>query len=532
MIYFGDENADSTASVPSAMPASNTAHSLTRALKEIEERYGLFHPQQRRQPLPVVVGVSGGADSLCLLHLLHTLAEEWRLQPHVAHLDHAVRPESAQDAAFVADVAHAWKRPFHSRRLEQSEIGAAHPNLEAALRQLRYGFLADVAEQVSSESGLRTCIAVAHTREDQTETLLMHIFRGSGLDGLAGMQHRSPIHASPVHAASADALPIDLLRPLLTVSRTDILQYLNDHRIAWREDPSNRDFELTRNRLRHLILPQLRELYPELDTALGNLAEIMAAEGERARHADAGAFFRIWQNQPAFPQPAESPQYVLDWPAWRWMDLASRRGVLQHGLKLLALPPEEITFARIERLRIALEEQRKFRRASVAGDIQCSAEGKRFSLHPASAFAFPPGTPVWDDEAPEQQRVILANETLSLGHWQLTCREIEPTQLPDNWQRNGDRWQAWLDADQVSGLALTAPRPGMRFAPLGLDGHHKLLGDFFTDRRVDPDLRPLWPLVVDAAGGEIVWVCGLRLAHPFRVQEHTTRILHLHWSKQ
>lgn len=516
------------------MPTPISANDLTLTLKEIEKRHHLFRWGFRRLPLPVVVGVSGGADSLCLLHLLHTLAEEWRLQLHVAHLDHAVRPESAQDAAFVAEVAHSWQLPFHARRLEPGEIGATHPNLEAALRQLRYGFLADVAEEVSRETDLRACLAVAHTREDQTETLLMHICRGSGLDGLAGMQHISLIHTA------SDAGPLHLLRPLLTVSRTDILQYLNDHRIAWREDPTNRDLTLTRNRLRHHILPQLRDLYPELDTALGNLGEIMAGESERAGSADSSAFHRIWQNKPAFPQlmtspqPMTSPQFVLDRNAWRFMDLASRRGVLRHGLKMLELPPEEITFARLEELRLALESGQTFRRRDVAGHIQCSVAGKRFSLHPASAFAFPPETPIVDDESlGQQERIVLAPEDmLSLGQWRLTCREIEPAQLPDDWQNNGDRWQAWLDADQVTGLALAPPRPGMRFAPLGLDGHHKLLGDFFTDRRIDPNLRPVWPLLVDTASDEIVWVCGLRLAHPVRVQAHTTRILHLQWSKE
>lgn len=511
------------------MPASNTADGLIPALKEIEKRHGLFHPQQRRLPLPVVVGVSGGADSICLLHLLHTLAEEWRLQLHVAHLDHAVRPDSAQDAAFVAEVARSWQLPFHSRRLEPGEIEATHSNLEAALRQLRYGFLADVAQEVSSETDLRACLAVAHTREDQTETLLMHIFRGSGLDGLAGMEHMSTVRTS-----SADAQRLLLLRPLLTVSRTDILQYLNDRGIAWREDPSNRDLTLTRNRLRHHILPQLRELYPELDTALGNLGEILAAESERAAQADSSAFARLWQNKPAFPHPQQSPQYVLSWTLWRFMDLASRRGVLRHGLKLLELPPEEITFSRLEELRLALESGQKFRRRDVAGHIQCSVAGKRFSLHPASAFAFPPETPFLDDEWRTQERAVSlsAGSALALGEWRLTCREIDPDQLPEEWQNNRDRWQAWLDADRVSALALAPPRPGMRFAPLGLDGHHKMLGDFFTDRRVDPDLRPVWPLLVDTASDEIVWVCGLRLAHPFRVQAHTTRILHLQWSKE
>ncbi len=547
------------------MSVPNSADSLYLALQQAQARHQLFPDAPGRQPQPVVVGVSGGADSVCLLHLLRRVAGEWHLALHVAHLDHNIRPDSAQDAAFVEELAQDWGLPFHSRRLSPSEVDEAGNNLEAALRQLRYSFLAGVATDLTPPGNGWPIVAVAHTADDQSETILMHILRGSGLTGLAGMRPRTfpalaiqgvpvqPPQPTPPHSREGTGStpppqwgrlgggepllqgkqPFCLVRPLLDVSRTHILQYLNAHNLAWREDPSNRDLSLTRNRLRHTILPQLRELYPNLTGALTRLGEIVAAESDRAEALDWGAFQALLEDE-SFPLGQTRQRVVLNRLAWQELDLAARRGVLRIAGLSMELPAEELTYERLEKLRLALESDGLWQATPLAGSIVSSADAKRFSLHRSTALAFPPLIPFLDEEwrAATGRQPLRPGESLVIDGWRLTCQEVAAGEQQPNWRASDDPWQMVCDAQQAGPLLLTTPQPGQRFAPLGMDGHHKQLGNFFTDCKVDPALRPGWPLLVDASSGEIVWVCGLRLAHHARLRTQTTKILQVKWSKE
>ncbi|MBI3958861.1 MAG: tRNA lysidine(34) synthetase TilS, partial [Chloroflexi bacterium] len=143
---------------------------LCCALLQAQERHQLFPSTPGDEARIVLVGVSGGADSVCLLHLLLRFAPLWNLALHVAHLDHNVRPDSAEDGAFVRELAANWDLPFHTRLLAQAEIDAADNNLEAGLRRLRYGFFADVAASLAGSASVAPTVAVAHTADDQAET--------------------------------------------------------------------------------------------------------------------------------------------------------------------------------------------------------------------------------------------------------------------------------------------------------------------------------------------------------------------------
>jgi len=205
------------------------------------------------------VAVSGGADSVFLLHVLHELAPRWNLHLSAVHIDHGIRgAASKDDAEFVRALAASFGIPFH---LHTADVSAAPENLEQAARRERHAFYRELIS-----SGTLDRIATGHTRNDQAETVLYRILRGSGITGLAGI------------------LPVTnegLIRPLLDVTRPEIEGWLREHRLSWRDDATNRDLSYARNRTRHETLPMLRAAFnPALDDALAQLAVLARDEEE------------------------------------------------------------------------------------------------------------------------------------------------------------------------------------------------------------------------------------------------------------
>jgi len=210
-------------------------------------------------PGPLVVAVSGGADSTALLVLLADLAPELGLDLHVAHFDHRLRPrESAKDAQFVAELAQSRGATIRVGRAETP------PKSEDEARELRYAFLRRVAQEVGA-----TRIATGHTRDDQAETVLLHATRGSGLAGLAGMR----------------PLRDDIVRPLLAIGRADTEALCRAAKIEPRTDRSNADLKYARNRIRRAVLPELERINPQARAALARLADAAAGAADATRVA-------------------------------------------------------------------------------------------------------------------------------------------------------------------------------------------------------------------------------------------------------
>ncbi len=508
------------------------------------------------QPLTVVVAVSGGADSVALLHLLYHLTAEWRLTLHVAHLDHNLRPESAADAQFVAQLAQTWGLPFHHQQLSPAALTGAAEGLEAAARRARYGFLTQVAARVTP-TGQVPVIALAHQANDQAETVLMHLVRGSGLRGLGGMRWVSQRLIGdlwPTAPPDQGAQPIQLVRPLLGAQRADILHYLQTHELAWREDSSNADQRFVRNQLRHTVLPSLMALNPNLLDTLARTAQIVQQEADRLTVLDQAtlatvlldphwslAAIQAWHGQSRAQQSATAPaRVVLDLAGWAAQSVAAQRGVLREALTLVApSTASNIDFAHSESILTALQASWQASGPHpLIGDVAWSVAGAsattpaRLSLHHKDALPFAPTQP-WLDEhwrATIGALPLLNTGTVTVGDdWVLEITYLPISALPDDWRNPNQPWQTYLDAAQMGKLVLTTPRPGQRFTPLGMTGHHKALGDFFTDRKTPVALRSGWPLIVDAATGEVRWVCGAQPGHHARLTSTTHLVLRLTW---
>lgn len=516
------------------MTAERTADPLLDALAAAQEQHHLFAPL----PATVVVGVSGGADSVCLLHALAALADQWAITLHVAHIDHALRPTSGEDAAFVRELARTLDLPCHCLTLAPDELARLPGGREAAARLARQRYLHATAMNVTPP-GQVPHVALAHHMEDQAETVLLHLVQGAGLRGLSGMR---PVNTLHLDGAQVDAPAVRVVRPFLGLHRAAIRDYLVRHRLAWREDPTNADVTIARNRLRHRVLPQLALLNPAVADVLGRTAELLEGETARIERLDAALLEQL------SAAPATAERALLDLDALRRLSAPDQRGVLRHALAGLRAQQgvkdegQAIGYAHVEDLRTQL--------ATVAGatgphpiaaGVAWSVTGNRtgdgstphlrLSLHADNALPFPPDHPYLGQNwrARQGSQPIVTGATVVAGAWQLVCARLPVNALPANWRANSNPWLTYLDADAAGSPCLTTPVAGMRFAPLGMAGQTRALGDLFTDRKTPASLRAGWPIVVDDGNGQVLWVCGIQPGHGARVTEATTAVLCLEW---
>ena len=429
-----------------------------------------------------VVAVSGGSDSVGLLRVLHATAPELGLRLSVAHLDHGVRGASARaDAEFVAEVAEGLGLPIDLGNWRPSRPG----HFEADTRRARYAWLAEVA-RARGASG----VAVGHTKDDQAETILHRIVRGTGLHGLAGMPGRRPLSASAI-----------LFRPLLHATRLEIREFLASIGQPFRDDASNADQSRTRARIRHDLLPRLAADYnPEVAAALVRLGGLAGASGRvlrrRVREVERTAILR-----------SDAHSFALD------------RQVLSRSSR----------FLRAEVFRLA------WRRAGWPEGAMGMEQWRRLArLAKSSRARVALGNGV---EVVTDLRELIVTRSAPLPD--SPPREPVPLPLPGEAPWDGGRVVATLDPvpddprdetvdldSLVPPLLVRAPRPGDRFAPLGMEGS-QALNDFFRGRHISGARRPETPLVCDGLG--IVWVVGHRIAHRARRTEATRREVGLRW---
>jgi tRNA(Ile)-lysidine synthetase-like protein len=473
---------------------------------------------------PVVVAVSGGPDSLCLLHVLTVLQDQLGVTLHIAHLDHMIRgAESAAEARFVAELAHKWRLTATVEAVDVPALArGSRTNLHAAARKARYAFLARVAQAAGAQA-----VAVAHHAGDQAETVLLHLLRGAGPEGLRGMRPavewkewaRLEQVASEMNACSSSnrQVPIrrpSLIRPLLTTTREAIERYCAEQGLEPRRDPSNLDLGAARNRIRHDLLPQLIEYNPHVVAALGRTAMICAEDQ---------AFVRL-QLDALWPRLARERQGAIDFDAaaWRALHPALQREAIRraHAQLTATLQPgtygETLGLEHVEQAR-ALIERGVGRRIDLPSRVSLTVGyGNAFTLGAAPELD---GPQLADHELalPADGRVALGNGwaiELALG--------APPAQLP------ASGWEIYIDTTALDGpLVVRRRRPGDRIRLA--DDQSRRLQDLFVDAKVPRALRESWPVIATRTG--IVWVAGLRAARAYLAtpaSEHVLMIRVIH----
>ncbi len=519
---------------------------ITTQVKTAIRRHDLLRPGQH-----ILVGVSGGADSMALLALLNNLAPAWKLRLTAAHLNHRIRGQAAdEDARFVR--AHARRlgigyiegRTDVPRRARRRGI-----SLEMAGREARYDFFANAARRRHCDAA-----ATAHTADDQAETILLKLTRGTGAQGLTGIPYVT-------HWKN-----LKIIRPLRDIDRTDILQYLRQQRLSWREDATNTDDTFLRNRVRHEVLPYLEaKLNPRIRQALGRLADILEKENEwldalakhilsacikkhaalktdatkrvpplvampgawQARLSCAAQDGKPWAQQTLAQQnggprsvvavPQRGFQHALNGQILAAHPQAARRRVLRQWLASCDVVPASMDFNAVDRLDHLLMTRQSGRAVPLPGGWVVRKFRQQLRLDSGqqavpTTFRSPlniPGTTL----LPELGLCIVASlatgvhreKPRGLGHY-----PVRASLAPMAWRRRRIIARSW--------------QPGDRMLPLGLAGSKKVQ-DIFMDAKVSRDQRQRVPIF--ECGGEIIWIPGYRIAQGWEVASTNTRALQL-----
>ncbi len=464
---------------------------------------------------PVIVGGSGGADSVCLLHALKTLAPEYDLNLHVAHLDHQLRGDEARaDADFVRDLAQRWSLPYSIESRDVTGFARIHKlSIEEAARQVRYRFLIDVAIANNSET-----IAVAHNADDQTESVLMHFLRGSGLAGLRGMQPKLLLDDFRLRSDSKTNLPskIHLIRPLLDVPRVDIEAYCATHGLSFRTDATNADTTYFRNRLRHELLPLLETYNPNIRTILRRTADVVQADYELLE-----AHRNFAWDMTLLDETATSITFSLS--AWREQPIGTQRALLRRAIQQLRFSLRDINFVHIEDAIDLLQRATTGDQATLPQNLILAVSYDAFTIAPRDQLALPD----WP-QLPEGLTTLPVNVP-GLTPIPESTWTLEATFVTDRPEELSSTFEAYLDAEQLIEPLVLRPRQSAdRFQPNGLPSPLRLK-DWLIGVKVPRLVRDRLPLVV--AGDQIAWVPGVRVGQPFIVTEQTRQIVKLIFQK-
>jgi tRNA(Ile)-lysidine synthase len=466
-------------------------------VRALIERENLLDPGK-----DVLVGVSGGPDSLVLMDILDRLG--YALV--VAHLNHSLRQEADEEAREVQRISESRGLKFISEVKDVASYAAQNSlSIEEAARIVRYEFLFRQAALHKVQA-----VAVGHTADDQVETVVMHMLRGCGLAGLRGMQ----LCALPNHWSQE----IALLRPLLAFWRDEIIAYCERHRLKPIFDRSNFENTYFRNRLRSDLIPYLERYNPAIKQVIWRMANVLAGDHLVLEQVIKAA----WKTCVI----SHGQDFVIfDQLALLKQPVGIQRGLLRHGINLLRPGLRDIDFQSIERaLNFTISPTQTGQMDLISG-LRLSLEGNQLILAD------------WD--AP-----------LTRGEWpQVTLHEsiiLETPgqmQLKDGWvlhservkdlvtafrqaTMNEDAFQAWVSTDNLSApLLLRTRKPGDRIQPLGMKEHSVKLSEYMINLKIPRRVRDAWPLIT--TNGDIVWAPGIALAHPYRLKESTRQAVYM-----
>lgn len=442
----------------------------------------------------IVVAVSGGPDSMALLHMLASLAQEMKLTLIAAHVNHGFRVE---ESAYELEVVKAFaaKLRVHCETIVldlPAYIEETRLNSHLAAREKRYAFLHEVADRYDAAS-----IALAHHADDQAETVLMRILRGTGLTGLSG------IHSKRLEKN------VELIRPMLRMIKSDILQYCAEQDIPYCTDSSNAERYYFRNMIRLDILPYLSQYNPQLSNSLQRLAEVAGAEDEWMERQTTELF-----NQLVTASPDEcflSCKQLID------LHIALQRRLIKLILSYLSQETTGISFETIETMRLAAAAQQSGTwRMDAGGNIRFMREYDVLRWRRVPKQNEATGQDGYSYGVPKGTRHVV----IQPNGWafQLSYLHVKDYRKP------ASRFEAIFDAERLSfPLTIRNRRLGDRIQILGLNGSKKVQ-DMFVDEKIALFERERYPLLFDA-DGRLLWVPGLRRSNHALTGQTTKELL-------
>ena len=448
----------------------------------------------------LVVAVSGGPDSTALVHSLVSHQNEWDLDLHVAHLDHDFRGEEAHDdATFVETMAKRLNLPYTVEQADSFEYQKLHciSSFEEASREVRYQFLGKVAARVGAQA-----VAVGHTADDQIETILMHIIRGSGLDGLEGMKEFS------IWGCPRNNIKLQVFRPFLSVTKTNCKSYCEGLGVPYRNDSSNRMNEFTRNKVRNQLIPLLETINPAIRNSIMRLGYISSKTNEYIRSQAFIAWDKVTTVHPNGVHIDKTRFTKLD-------------GAIQHILIRMVYKHLTGTLRKLDQKHVMAVintiNKPPGAKTNLPGGVTCVTNHDYLLV--SIALLEPNVESVFNNRT----MVNVYGQTTMNG-WTINTELVKkPTSFTTN------PLTAYMDPRVLKGPAFIKTwQPGDRFQPLGMRNEKKLQ-DFFVDNKIPRISRPKVPLF--ECNGNILWVVGYRLSDISKVRHDSAEAVKITFDK-
>lgn len=430
----------------------------------------------------IVVGLSGGADSVCLLLILKELSEKHGFPLYALHVHHGLRGETAdRDALFCKELCESLHIPLRTERVDVADIAETHAiGTEEAGRLVRYRLFEEEAARTGA-----CAVALAHHRDDNAETVLFRICRGTGIRGIAGI----PAVSRPFANRG-----VVLVRPLLAFAKEEIAKELGRRGAKWVTDETNAEDAYTRNFLRNRVMPLLKEVNPEVTEHILSLSEQAALMQELLTHDADEAYAKAYKDGVLLTGELSGLPEIV------------RREVLLRFVKKLSGTERDFTAVHVKALL-------KLADGPVSGELSLPTGltlVKTYDGLCKKAEAAP-----WTAEIP------LQNGTYPIGNGQVLSVTVRNYEKGEPVGKN--KWIKWLDYDMIKDVpVLRGRRDGDAFT-INPEGGTKLLSDYYIEERVPRELRDAKPVV--AAGSEILWIPGMRGTERYYVTEETRRVL-------
>jgi tRNA(Ile)-lysidine synthase len=447
----------------------------------------------------VLAGFSGGADSLALLILLKNAG--YRVV--AAHFNHHLRQEADLDEICARQLAADLEIPFLSGGADVQVLACEHKqSVEEAARQARYQWLLKQAETRQAQA-----VAVAHTADDQVETVLMHLLRGSGLDGLTGMPYRQ------IFPLWNQRIPI--ARPLLTTWRSETEAICRESGLEPVMDESNLSARYFRNRIRLELIPFLQTYNTQVKGHIRQTAQILSEDQSILNTVKERAWLDCYR------------QRTPGWIAWNLESLAAqpeglRRYIFRRGLTELKPGIRDIDYSLTERLSNFIFQISRSGEMHLAGNLwiqKCAGQVILWDGKPGFIGLYP-------QLETDYGLSLSLVDIVEFSGWKLETREEDLLTAREAIQQGRLQNQVWLDIDCLNfPLVVRAGHPGERISLLGMGGKTQKLSDYYINHKIPRQAREKWPLIV--SGQSIVWVTGFGISESAAITERTRRVVRI-----
>ena len=452
---------------------------LIEKMKGTISRFGLLERGDR-----ILVALSGGPDSVALLYGLLAIQPEFGLKLYVAHLNHKLRgEESDEDERFTKNLASSLKLKFFSRRIDVIEEAKRKKiSIEEAAREVRYDYLENLADRIKADR-----IALGHQADDQAETFLMRLLRGTGSAGLSGI----PIKRGKI------------IRPLIQIKREEIEEFLKANEIPYRLDSSNYLTDYFRNRIRLTLLPRIREEFnPKIVESLNRTTDIISLQQEYIQKKCEQILEHIGKKKKS--------KILVDLEEFAGHDICLQREMIRLGVRELKGDLNQLTFESVDRALNLVSRKKSGKKVKLVNQIWAEIDGKELLIH--------------KEKKRDYKYPLTFPGEVNLRDWGIKIKgELHKGKLLSRNLIPQNQNVAFLDWEKMKApLCLRSRRRGDKFRPLGMKGS-KSLADFLIDAKVPRHLRD--HLAILTSKGKIAWVIGHRISDEFKVTEKTKKIL-------